>query len=998
MKKLWQNLDEKTKQPVTPAAIGDRTKVFDKTLNEYFDNNTYQSTASRRDFLKLFGFSIASTAIATSCEQPVRKAIPYLIQPEKVTPGIASYYASTFFDGLDYCSILVKVRDGRPIKIESNELSSVTMGGSSARVQASILSLYDDARYKFPSIKGQETSWEEIDIKIIEKLMELSSQGKTIVLLTSTIISPTTLEVIKEFSRKYHTVKHIQYDAISSSGILEANRKCFGIEAIPSYRFEKANLIVSFGADFLGTWLLPIEFTRQYADTRNLTGGKKKLSKHIQFESGLSLTGSNADIRIPIKPSEEKIVVANLYNAVATSIGQKTRLCPESPVIIDEFAKELIRHHGKSLIISGSNDPDIQVMVNGLNMLLDSYGNTIDLNKPMQHRKGKDQDMVDLIESLNNNDVGGIIFYNVNPIYDFPLAEDLKKGVQNCELSVSLATQQDETGETTSFVCPDHHFLESWNDAEIKPGNLSLAQPAIHPIFKTRQAQESLLVWSGNNVKYYDYLKAYWGKNYYSKGGFPDFTSFWNTCMHDGVYEYERINSAKFINNINLAIEKVFRGFSNTSQGFEISFYEKVGIGSGKYANNPWLQEMPDPITRIVWDNYLCISPNDAKVKGFSTGDQVSINDKMTLPILVQPGQAKGTLSVALGYGRTHAGKVAEGIGQNISGLIRIDNGHRIYSTRIDKLTKTRKTYPLVQTQTHYSMEGRDIVRGTSLQEYLKNPASGNEMHEKIEEHHTTLYTKHKFPGHHWGMVIDLNKCTGCSACVIACSAENNVAVVGKKEVMRVHEMQWIRIDRYYEGDSNNPRIYHQPVLCQHCDNAPCENVCPVSATNHSDEGLNQMIYNRCIGTRYCNNNCPYKVRRFNWFDYTTADAFKNNTVDPEGMTIDLRRMVLNPDVVVRAKGVIEKCSFCVQRIQEKKLNAKKENRTLEDGEIKTACQQACPAEAIIFGDMNDPESKVSRLLKEPRNYHLLEELHTLPSVGYLTKVFNCENNNDEIV
>ncbi len=998
MKKIWTSLDENTLNSVNPVLHANRTKTTDNTLEDYFDDTTFQSSTSRRDFLKIFGFSIASAAVAASCEQPLRKAIPYLILPEEITPGIASYYASTFFDGQDYCSILVKVRDGRPIKIEGNELSSVTQGGTSARVQASVLNLYDDARYKFPTINNEETSWDNIDNRIVEKLKRISGQGKEITLLTPTIISPATLEVIKEFSNTFPTVHHIQYDAISASGMLEANKKSFGIRAVPSYHFDKAKVIVSFGADFLGTWLAPVEFTRQYARSRSLTNGKKILLKHIHFESGLSLTGSNADIRIPIKTSEEKIILANLYNAVANGTRLNTYPCPESSVATDELAKELIRFHGRSLIVSGSNDPDIQLIVNELNALLANYDHTIDLNNPMLHRKGKDQEMVSFVGSLKNNAPRAVIFYDVNPVYNFPMANELKEELQDCELVVSLTSDRNETAEISDFICPDHHYLESWNDAKIKPGKLSLTQPVIRPIFNTRQAQDSMLKWSGNNMNYYDYLKNHWEKNYYKKSATSNFTAFWNSCVHDGIYESNTVKAIKSVSMPRHNLTEDFGDFPESSEEFELNLYEKVGVGSGKHANNPWLQELPDPVTRAVWDNYLCISPVDASAQDLKTGDLVSLNDKVTLPVLVQPGQTKGTLSAALGYGRTRAGKVAEGVGQNVTGFIQFHKGNRLYSSARISLKKTGGFSPLAQTQTHHSMEGRAIVHGASLNEYLKDPSAGNEMHAEIEKYHTSLYEKQNFPGHHWGMAIDLNKCTGCSACVIACSAENNVPVVGKKEVLRAHEMHWIRIDRYYEGNPDNPNTYRQPVMCQHCDNAPCENVCPVAATNHSDEGLNQMAYNRCIGTRYCNNNCPYKVRRFNWFDYTTADSFKNNTVDPSGMTIDLRRMVLNPDVTVRAKGVIEKCSLCVQRIQEKKLNAKVENRVLKDGEIKTACQQACPAEAIVFGDLNDTESRVSHLFKDPRNYHLLEELHTLPSLGYLTKIYNREDKNENSI
>jgi molybdopterin-containing oxidoreductase family iron-sulfur binding subunit len=497
---------------------------------------------------------------------------------------------------------------------------------------------------------------------------------------------------------------------------------------------------------------------------------------------------------------------------------------------------------------------------------------------------------------------------------------------------------------------------------------------------------ESLLKWTGNDTSYHEFIKDQWKKKIFPSSGQTDFFNFWNKCLSDGVLEAPA-NKINYQSSIADSLIKQSISDFPESDGLEIALYEKVGIGDGRHANNPWLQEMSDPVTRATWDNYLCISPKMANEKGWSNFDVVTINNQIVLPVLVQPGQAYGTVSVALGYGRTAAGKVAEGVGANVYNLLKSDNGNVEYHNTIDKIEKTGSGYYLALTQQHHSMEGRALVREASLKEFLKDPAAGNEFHKEVEKHNDTLYNKFDFPGHHWGMAIDLSKCVGCSACLIACTAENNVPVVGKNEVLRAHEMHWIRIDRYYSGEEDNPAVVRQPVMCQHCDNAPCENVCPVAATNHSDEGINQMAYNRCIGTRYCNNNCPYKVRRFNWFDYTQADAFKGNLVDPARMTLDLRRMVLNPDVTVRAKGVIEKCSFCIQRIQASKLTAKLEDRKLQDGEIRTACQQACPAEAIVFGDTNDPDSNVSKMFKDPRNYHLLEELHVLPSVGYLTKI-----------
>ncbi len=959
-------------------------------LLDLLDEKTMKANASRRDFLKLFGFSIASAAVAASCEQPVRKAIPYLIKPETVTPGKADYYASTFFDGNDYCSVLVKVRDGRPIKIEGNELSSVTMGRTNARTQASVLSLYDTSRYQRPVINGIKAEWDQTDSEITRKLKDLASGNKAIVLLTSTIISPSTREVIREFVRRYPSARHAQYDAVSYSGMILANEISFGKRIIPSYDFANANLIVSFGADFLGNWLSPVEFTRQYVTNRKLDEGQQFLSKHIHFEGGMSLTGSNADQRIVIRPSQEKGILANLFAAILEKkTGQVIRCLPCEPDIT-ALTEELLNNKGRSLVVTGSNNTGCQVLVNTVNYLLGNYGHTIDLNVPIYSKQGIDSEMADLVGSMNRGEIGALICYNVNPAYDYPEAEKFTEGLKKCELTVSLANLKDETAELASYICPDHYYLESWNDSEIKKGVYSLTQPAIHPIFDTRSAQETLLRWSGIETSYPDFIKSHWKKHIYPlAGGAVSFYDFWTGSLRDGVFEGLTFRSNRVSLNLDAAKKVAVETEAAPQNSYELVLYENISMGNGKQANNPWLQELPDPLTRICWDNYAMISPRLAREKNLETGSLIVLNGDMAIPVMVQPGQEYRTISVALGYGRTQAGLVADNIGINAYKLATISGNQRHYS--IENVTVDIKpgNYLLAMVQTHHSMEGRAIVRETTFDEYVRNPASGNELHEEIEKEHTTLYRQLQFKGHHWGMAVDLNSCTGCSACVIACSSENNVPVVGKREVSRVHEMHWIRIDRYYSGDPENPEVIRQPVMCQHCDNAPCENVCPVAATNHSDEGLNQMIYNRCIGTRYCNNNCPYKVRRFNFWDYTMADAIPFNTKDPEGMTLDLKRMVLNPDVTVRAKGVIEKCSMCVQRIQEKKLDAKLGNRPIKDGEIVPACAQACPADAIVFGDLNNPDSKISKLFGDKRNYHLLEELHTLPSVGYLTKVRN---------
>lgn len=946
--------------------------------------------ASRRDFLKLFGFSVSTAALAASCEKPVSKAIPYLIKPEELTPGKANYYATSYFDGDQYSSILVKTREGRPIKIEGNELSPVNGSSSNAIIQASLLGLYDTYRYKGPKINGKLVAWDEIDAEIGAGLKEIKEKGGRVALLSSTIISPTLNKAIAKFGSQFENFDHVVYDLDSAQGILEANKASFGRRVVPGYQFQKADYILSLGADFLGTWLSPVEYTRQYAQRRKLDAGQRNMSRHVQIETGMSLTGSNADYRLPVKQQEIKIIVAHVYQKLAEKLGMEISGIglPVCTVDLEPIIDDLLASKGKSIIISNSNDVDTQMLINGINYLLGNYGNTIDLNNPLLTRQGDEVKLGELMEQMKNGEVDALLVYNVNPAFDLPVAEKFPEALEQVPLTISFASTIEETASKVKYICPDHHYLEAWADAMPTRGIYSLGQPAIHPLFNTRQFLSSLLKWTGEGqTDALAYLKNNCEENIYPVSGSKlVFRDFWNQGLHDGLVQLKTNDnvppeiSAVTINN-------AFQNLSFSQfEGTELSFYQKTGIGTGRNANNPWLQEMPDPVSKVCWDNYLNISPKQAGELGLENGDVVKIGD-LEIPVLVQPGQAIGTVSLAIGYGRLVSGKSAKDVGVNAN-VLRKSTGAKGEYLEV-KLEKTGKKSTLAMTQTNHSMEGRNLVRETKLENYLDDPASGNEEHEKIQQKLETMYDEVEFKGHHWGMAIDMNSCIGCSACLVACSVENNVPIVGKKEVARAHEMHWIRIDRYYTGKPDNPEVVRQPVMCQHCDNAPCENVCPVAATTHSNEGINQMAYNRCIGTRYCNNNCPYKVRRFNWFDYTKADAIPANTVDPLDMTLDLPRMVLNPDVTVRAKGVMEKCTFCVQRIQEKKLEAKLENRDIDDGELKTACQQVCPAEAIVFGDLNDENSKVSKMFKDPRNYHLLEELHTLPSVGYLTKVRN---------
>ena len=1020
-KKHWQSFGELNQSAAYNKDVKDE---FREDLPAVEENmGLLDAKAPRRDFLKYLGFSTAAAAVAASCEIPVKKAIPFANKPEDVVPGISKYYATTYVQDGDVVSVLAKVRDGRPIKIEGNDLSPLTGNGTSARVQASVLDLYDTARLRFPLINGQEATFEAIDKEVAAAI------AGPVVILTSTLTSPTTQDAINQLLAKYPGSRHVTYDAVSYTGLLLANEASFGKKAIPSYHFDKANVIVSLQADFLGTWLSPVEFARQYAAGKKLNEQKPEMSKHIHFESVASLTGSNADEKHLIRPSETGAVAVALLSAIngqeVTGIADK--LTKEA---VEHTAKALLTAKGSALVVCGSNDVNVQLVVNAINQAIGAVGTTINWGVTFNGRKGVDSDMARLIDDMKAGAVGTLLIHGANPSYTWPQAAAFTEALKKVKTSISFASKLDETAVACKYVIPDHHYLESWGDAEAKTGYFSFMQPTIYPLFKTRQWQDSLLKWSGATTDYLSFLKGYWSAKLGGETG-------WDKVLQDGVLNPATpiVAGAAFNGS---AVAAAVSAISAAKKGdkIELVLYEKIGIGAGQGAANPWLQELPDPITRATWDNYVVVSPALARtllkidLNDNGQADAYEVNppkkvvkvtcngQSVELPALIIPGTHPDTIGIAVGYGRTERlGKSVVGTGKNAYPMSSL-NGNAVSLVQGNvEIALTSETYPVALTQTHSrydTAQGNrtEVMKELTLAEYKKHPTEiRDERAEELApwgglenfEKQGTIYPVYDRPGIRWGMNVDLNACNGCGACVVACNAENNVSVVGKPEVLRGHEMHWLRIDRYFSGDMDNPNVVFQPMMCQHCDNAPCENVCPVAATNHSSEGLNQMTYNRCIGTRYCANNCPYKVRRFNWADYTGADSFANNQVGIVNdvvldMNDDLTRMVLNPDVTVRSRGVIEKCSFCVQRLQESKLKAKKESRPLEDTDLKVACQQACPTNAIVFGNANNQHSAISITRKENpnRQFYVLEQLHVLPNVSYLAKVRNLEEEKKE--
>lgn len=972
----------------------------DSLKNEFLSSlpSEGEMSASRREFLQIMGAGLALTS--TGClRRPAEKLVPYINRPADIVPGEANYYASSYYDGGEGFSTLIKTREGRPIKIEGNEEAELLNGSAlSPRAHAYILSLYDPERAKGPKqnlFNREKSNKETIGIsfqELDETLAKEFQKGKT-ALLTNRIPSPSTQRLIKTF-RSVFNVEHYVWSAISLEDLTVGQKISYGQALAPSYNISKARFIFSLNCDFLGTYLSPTEFQKQFAKTRK---PDHSMSRLVVLESLMSLTGSNADERHRLKLQDQMTALMALTKALI----QKRAFSPPAQLTAvlksyekalsdlkipkskwEEWAGELIRHKGRGLILFGGlrsqtkDSVEIHTLVNFLNSALGHDGQTVNHTQFYPYDFGSYSQMDRLISDLNKGLVTNVIIHGVNPVYSYAGGPELIQALKKAKLVVYTGDRMDETGSYADYLVPDSHPLEKWADWEFKKGVFTIQQPAIRPLYNSRAFEDSLIAWikaSGSTAisvkNFYEYIKNYW-----QTGRAP---GFWNHFLKRGVSGSRPTASAPprvFRSSALNSLKK--HSPSGGGNKYILTLYETSGLKQGDLSNTAWLMEFPDPVTKICWENYLCMSPADALKENVKEGDVLALLTEGGVeeaPVHIQPGQEDRILALAVGYGRTKAGAVGNNKGVNAYPLA-YSKKKGISFSRAVVIRKTNRFVPLANVQGHHSMEGRDIVLETSLEKFKEDPSSGLPHHHKVP----SLWSKHKYTGHKWGMVIDLNSCNGCGTCMIACQSENNIPTVGKKYVLEGREMHWMRIDRYYKGEPENPSTVHQPVVCMHCDNAPCETVCPVLATVHSDEGTNDMIYNRCVGTRYCSNNCPYKVRRFNWFDYTKKLGEKP------------LNLVLNPDVSIRNRGVMEKCTFCIQRIQEGKARAKKEDRNLEDGDIQTACQQSCPANAIVFGDLNDPKSKVSQAFKAKNSYALLDDmLNTKPAVKYHTKVRN---------
>ena len=996
------------------AVCEQKAREFMAGVTDSFDLDQL-STMSRKRFLALLSASAAFAATGCTNYRDKGEIVPYTRKPEEIVPGVANLYASTCTGCSQQCGILVKTREGRPIKIDGNPDHPISQGKICASGQASILNLYDPQRLRRPMFgprSGQigDTSWEDADAAVSGQLARCIEASRDIALVTRAGYSPTARAVIEDFQRKFPTARVYSYELFHEGPRDRAWTRCYGEGPRPTILWDKADVILALESDFLGTEGWTIEQVRHFASRRDVMG-QAGFNRLYCVEGGVSLTGSNADYRLRLRPDAQLEFVLSLIHelsvgrgTVETDAALATALRGRSledfaakhgldARAVRHLADDLVASRGRALVHAGSAlSEDVHVAVNCLNDLLGAaalYDWSAARTLPQVSTK---DEWKTLIARMKDGSVGLVIHVDANPVYHLPGMMGYADALRTVPMAVSLVESEDETGQLCTYILPINNQLESWGDYNPQAGVYSFQQPVIAPLYETRQKEAVLLQWMAPETAYVesiyaDYLKQRWDAAHGQTGSAVAFSRFWPSLLHDGVLARPAAATAP----------RAFKPESAASlavlppeKGFTVSLQKSHYIGDGRFANNGWLLEIPDPITKIVWDNYASISPASASALGIESGDHVEIAlpyGKTKVPVFVQAGQADSHLSIALGYGRWNAGPIGNGVGVALGSLLSGSTVEGALHLSGAAIARTEGRTDLVSTQEHHSFDDslvaeahkkRKIIREGTLQQYRDDPEFiHREKHELF-----SISTEVTYNGLKWAMAIDMNKCVGCNACVSACDVENNIPVVGKEQVAIGREMQWIRIDRYYSGSAEDPQLSHQPMLCQHCDNAPCENVCPVVATTHSPDGLNQMTYNRCVGTKYCSNNCPYKVRRFNFFNW--RDHLADGYYEQESIAL-----VHNPDVTVRSRGVMEKCTFCVQRIMEARQRAAEQGRSIKGTDVTTACQQACPAQAIVFGDMNDPESAVSRYRSHVLGYHVIDWVNARPNVTYIARLRN---------
>ncbi len=959
----WRSLEEVAE---TPAFQEFLHREFPQQASEFTD------PVGRRDFLKLMSASLALAGISACTRQPTEKIVPYVRAPEEFVPGIPLYYATAMPLGGYATGLLVESHEGRPTKVEGNPQHPASLGATDAFSQASILSLYDPDRSQVITRAGSISTWGTFLGQLREKLGDQARVRLRI--LTETVTSPTLAGQIQSILKAFPAARWYQYEPVSGDNIRAGAKLAFGSPVTTHYRFAEADVVLALDANFMAQGPSSVRDAREFTSRRKLVGGQRSMNRLYCIESSPTPTGSIADHRLPVRAS----AIGSLARAIAAALGvsqgrQEAALSGPQARWVEAVAADLKAHPGRSVVIAGlQQPPEVHALAHAMNAALGNEGKTVVHTEPVEASPvSQFAGIRELAEEMRAGKVDALIILGGNPVYAAPADVEFARAMDTVPFRVHLGMYNDETAELCHWHIPESHYLEAWGDARAFDGTVTIMQPLIAPLYATKSACELLAAIAGKaDASGYDIVREYWRAQRAGDG----FEAFWRRCLHDGIVDGTALPAARVTLQANVAEASANQAEASGS-GLELVFAPDPSIWDGRFANNGWLQELPKPGSKLTWDNAVLVSPRTAERLALSNEDLVELSlggRKVQGPVFILPGQADESITVYLGYGRRRTGRVGTGTGFD-AGLLRTSDAPW-FSTGLE-IRPLGRRYKLAATQQHFTLEGRNIVRSATLEQFTKDPEFAHHIgHEPPKS--LSLYPEYEYDGYAWGMAINQNACIGCNACVVACQAENNIPVVGKQQVMMNREMHWLRIDRYYKGGLDNPETYHQPMLCQHCEKAPCEVVCPVAATVHSPEGLNDMVYNRCVGTRYCANNCPYKVRRFNFLLYSDWNT-------------DSLKAMRNPDVSVRSRGVMEKCTFCVQRINAARIEAEKEDRQIRDGEVVTACQGACPTQAIVFGNINDPNSAVSKLKREPLNYGVLADLNTQPRTTYLANVRN---------
>jgi MoCo/4Fe-4S cofactor protein with predicted Tat translocation signal len=982
--RYWRSLEELAGSP-----------EFERLLREEYPR---QATAmldsfDRRSFLRLMGASLALAGLG-GCLSPAparndEKIVPYVDQPEETVPGKPLYFASAMPLGGFARGVLAESHMGRPTKIEGNPSHPASLGAADAFTQASILELYDPDRAQVLNQVGQIATWESF-FNVINGQMEAERQnrGAGLAILSETVTSPTLSDQLAQLLDKFPKARWYRYDPLARDSALAGARLAFGAAVDTLYRFDRAEVILSLDADFLFFGPGALRYARDFTDKRRVTGAQNAMSRLYVAESTPTVTGSMADHRWALGPQRLEAFARAVARALGVAVNGEATAPGIDQRMVLAVARDLQNHRGRGIVIAGDQQPAaLHALAHAMNQVLGNAGATVIHIEPVEAQPvDHGESMHELGRAMEAGAVQTLVVFGGNPAYTTPADAQFGDRLARVPFTVHLSLYENETSALCRWRVPAAHYLESWSDVRAFDGSASIIQPLIAPLYGGRTAHELVSALLGEPRRAsYELVRGYWQ----NRGKRPDFEQVWRAALHEGVVPESAAPTRQVSAKLSAAAldgRESQRAQSETAS-FEVVFRPDPSVLDGRFANNGWLQELPKPFTKITWDNVILLSPGAAQrlgvgrrvsgtggERGNIAADLVELElggQRVRGAAWVLPGQPDDCVTVHLGYGRTRAGRVGSRLGFNANA---IRTAGAPWQAGGATLRALGEAYPIACTQFHQLMEGRELVRAGTFEQYRADPKF---LHaEEKNGHEGGLYPGFKYDGQQWGMAIDLNACIGCNACVVACVAENNIPVVGKPEVMRGREMHWLRIDRYYKGESANPEMYHQPVPCMQCENAPCEVVCPTHATTHSEDGLNDMTYNRCVGTRYCSNNCPYKVRRFNFFQYQ----------DFATPSLKLQR---NPDVTVRSLGVMEKCTYCVQRIRQGQIEARKENRAVRDGEVTPACAQACPAQAIVFGDITDRASRVARLKSSPLDYTLLTELNTRPRTSYLARLKN---------